>query len=116
MDMNSNNDINNRMATLKLQRCDIANKNMKANSKTELIKEPKADMPAKSDKTKSELNNRIFDDFKDFYMADDVTFTVAPKLCGAEESTDIILDDSALMTHYLSPTGFNEAEVDSGSI
>ena len=33
------------------------------------------------------------------------------------ESTEIVLDDSALMTHNLSPTGgFNETEVDFGPI
>ena len=33
------------------------------------------------------------------------------------ESTEIVLDDSVLMTHNLSPTGgFNETEVDFGSI
>ena len=31
VDMNSHNDINNRMATLKFQWCDIANKYMKVN-------------------------------------------------------------------------------------
>ena len=40
------------------------------------------------------------------------------RLCGGGESTEMVLDDSALMTHdNLSPTsGFNEIEVDSGSI
>ena len=32
-------------------------------------------MTSKSDSTKSELNNRLFDDFKETKMADDVTFT-----------------------------------------
>ena len=39
------------------------------------------------------------------------------RLFGGGESTEIVLDDSALMTHdNLSPTDeFNETEVDSGS-